>query len=153
MKMRAYTATLWVVVLAMISAATAHVKIVYPALRGPNVSKDQVLFCGQYLHPLASCPLSHPSIHFVGGYNNTGTRVPFPLSNGFVLFTTGHPHWTGQSAARTDAVYLTHHFPQSESKFLPLKTPARSPTSTPPTAVINSLFPTSKDKAPKDVFP
>jgi len=72
--MRANTVTLWVVVLAMISAATAHVKIVYPALRGPNVSKDQVLFCG--------------------GHNNTGTRVPFPLSNGFVLFTTGHPHWT-----------------------------------------------------------
>ena len=30
-----------------------------------------------------------------GGYNTTGTRVPFPLNDAFVLFTTGHPHWTG----------------------------------------------------------
>jgi hypothetical protein len=72
--MRFYTSQLLAGVLATISVVNAHVKVVYPALRGPNVSKDQILFCG--------------------GYNNTGTRVPFPLNNGFILFTTGHPHWT-----------------------------------------------------------
>ena len=34
-------------VLATIPAVNAHVKVVYPGLRGPDVSKDQVLFCGQ----------------------------------------------------------------------------------------------------------
>lgn len=72
-KMRAYTQIL-VVVLTMISTVTAHIKILYPALRGPNVAANQVYFCG--------------------GYNNTGTRVPFPLSNGFVLYGTSHPEWT-----------------------------------------------------------
>jgi hypothetical protein len=34
-------------------------------------------------------------LHSLGGYNSTGTRVPFPLGDAFVLFTTGHPTWTG----------------------------------------------------------
>ncbi|KAF9780039.1 hypothetical protein BJ322DRAFT_1012483 [Thelephora terrestris] len=73
--MHIYVATqLLLVVLATVSAVSAHIKIAYPALRGPNVAANQPMFCG--------------------GYNNTGTRVPFPLSNGFVLFLTGHPTWT-----------------------------------------------------------
>jgi len=41
---------------------------------------------------LVSIPLTFTL--YLGGYNSTGTRVPFPLGNAFVLFTTGHPHWT-----------------------------------------------------------
>lgn len=72
--MLASTTQIWLVVLTMVSAVTAHIKILYPALRGPNVAANQIYFCG--------------------GYNNTGTRVPFPLSNGFVLYGTSHPIWT-----------------------------------------------------------
>ncbi|KAF9651238.1 hypothetical protein BDM02DRAFT_3091692 [Thelephora ganbajun] len=68
--------------LTTIPVVDAHVKIVYPVLRGPNVFQNQVLFCG--------------------GYNETGTRVPFPLNNGFVLFTTAHPHWTVGIQISTD---------------------------------------------------
>lgn len=71
--MRLHIAQLCVVLVA-ISAVTGHINLVYPALRGPNVAKNQIYFCG--------------------GYNNSGTRAPFPLSDGFVLFTTGHPQWT-----------------------------------------------------------
>jgi len=44
--MRLYTTQVLAGILAMTSAINAHVSIVYPALRGPNVSKDQILFCG-----------------------------------------------------------------------------------------------------------
>ena len=47
MKMRFSTTQVLAGVLSTISAVNAHVKIVYPGLRGPNVSKDQVLFCGE----------------------------------------------------------------------------------------------------------
>lgn len=46
-KMRFYTSQVLAAVLATISVVDAHVNVVYPALRGPDVSKDQVLFCGQ----------------------------------------------------------------------------------------------------------
>jgi hypothetical protein len=45
-KMRFYTTQLLAGVLATVSVVNAHVNIVYPALRGPDVSKDQILFCG-----------------------------------------------------------------------------------------------------------
>jgi len=82
-------------VLATISVVNAHVTIVYPALRGPNVSKNQILFCGQCISTMTPLLLVSSPVHFPGGYNNTGTRVPFPLGEAFVLFTTAHPTWTG----------------------------------------------------------
>ena len=45
-KMHTYTTRLFFVVLATVSAVSAHIKIVYPALRGPNVAANQPLFCG-----------------------------------------------------------------------------------------------------------
>ena len=45
-KMRFYTQLL-AGILVTVSVVNAHVNIVYPALRGPDVSKDQILFCGQ----------------------------------------------------------------------------------------------------------
>ena len=55
-------------------------------------------------------PSSYPALNHLGGYNSTGTRVPFPLNNGFVLFTTAHPTWTGQSTARIHSPSRTHPF-------------------------------------------
>lgn len=52
--MRFYTQLL-AGVLATVSVVNAHVNITYPALRGPNVSKDQILFCGQWI--LITSPL------------------------------------------------------------------------------------------------
>ena len=78
----------------MITVVNAHINMVYPALRGPNVSKNQTLFCGQYVPAMDFLVLVSSGINFPGGYNNVGTRVPFPLGNGFVLFKTAHPTWT-----------------------------------------------------------
>ena len=87
---------LCVVLLATISAVTAHIKILYPALRGPNVAQNQPLFCGEHVAAIGSLILLSPcSIRFAGGYNNTGTRAAFPLNTGFVLYATAHPVWTG----------------------------------------------------------
>lgn len=44
--MRFHISQLLAGVLATVSVVNAHVKVVYPALRGPDVSKDQILFCG-----------------------------------------------------------------------------------------------------------
>ena len=46
-KMRFSITQVLAAVLAAISAVNAHMNVVYPALRGPNVSKNQVLFCGE----------------------------------------------------------------------------------------------------------
>ena len=46
-KMHTHITRLFFVVLATVSAVSAHIKIVYPALRGPNVAANQPLFCGQ----------------------------------------------------------------------------------------------------------
>jgi hypothetical protein len=64
-----------------------------PSIEGPKRCRKPayVLWSVQPFRSVVSSSL----IHFAGGYNNTGTRVPFPLSNGFVLFLTGHPTWTG----------------------------------------------------------
>jgi hypothetical protein len=46
-KMRFSTTYVLAWVLATISTVNAHINLVYPALRGPNVAKNQILFCGQ----------------------------------------------------------------------------------------------------------
>jgi len=93
--MRFYITQLLAGVLATVSVVNAHVNITYPALRGPNVSKDQILFCGQWILVTSPLVLVSSGLQFPGGYNSTGTRVPFPLGDAFVLFRTGHPEWTG----------------------------------------------------------
>ena len=92
--MRFHTTQFLAGVLAMITVVSAHIEMVYPALRGPNVSKNQTLFCGQCVSVASSLVLVSSGINFPGGYNNVGTRVPFPLGNSFVLFKTAHPTWT-----------------------------------------------------------
>lgn len=94
-KMRFYTTQLLAGVLATISVVNAHINIVYPALRGPNISKDQILFCGRWISTMSPLVSVSSGLRFSGGYNNNGTRVPFPLGNAFVLFKTAHPTWTG----------------------------------------------------------
>ena len=63
-KMRFHTIQFFAGVLAMITVVNAHIEMVYPALRGPNVSKNQTLFCGQCTLVVNSLVLVSSSINF-----------------------------------------------------------------------------------------